>query len=79
MRRLQNVRWIKKTSARFTRGSVTAPIHPDLKNHLFKLAGENPRAPLCPTLQKRSIGGRSGLSQTFTNIMRDAGFGQHQV
>ncbi len=59
--------------------SVTAPLHPDLKNHLFKQAGDNPRAPLCPTLQKRSVGGRSGLSQTFTNIMRDAGIGQQQV
>lgn len=58
---------------------VTAPIHPDLKKHLFKRAGDNPRAPLCPILQKRSIGGRSGLSQTFGNIMRDAGIGQHQV
>jgi len=59
--------------------SVTAPLHPDLKNHLFKLAGDNPHAPLCPTLQKRSVGGRKGLSVTFTNIMRDAGIGQHQV
>jgi integrase len=59
--------------------SVTAPLHSDLKNHLFKLAGDNPRAPLCPTLQKRSVGGRKGLSVTFTNIMRDAGIGQQQV
>ena len=58
---------------------VVAPLHPDLKNHLFKQAGDNPRAPLCPTLQKRSVGGRSGLSVTFANIMRDAGIGQHQV
>lgn len=58
---------------------VTAPLHPDLKNHLFKLAGDNPRAPLCPTLQKRSVGGRKGLSQTFTLIMRDAGISQQQV
>ena len=58
---------------------VTAPLHPDLKNHLFKLAGDNPRAPLCPTLQKRSVGGRKGLSETFKLIMRDAGIDQHQV
>ncbi|HEY5298624.1 MAG TPA: tyrosine-type recombinase/integrase [Verrucomicrobiae bacterium] len=64
---------------RKTGKSVTAPIHPDLKNHLFKLAGDNPRAPLCPALQKRSVGGRKGLSVTFTNIMRDAGIGQHRV
>jgi integrase len=59
--------------------TVTAPLHPDLRDHLLKLAGDNPRAPLCPTLQKRSVGGRTGLSLTFTNIMRDAGIGRHQV
>jgi integrase len=64
---------------RKTSKSVAAPIHPDLKDHLLKLAGDNPRAPLCPTLQKRSVGGRSGLSISFTNIMRDAGIGQQQV
>ena len=58
---------------------VIAPLHPDLKNHLFNLAGDNPHAPLCPALQKRSVGGRKGLSQTFTLIMRDAGIGQQQV
>lgn len=58
---------------------VTAPLHPDLKNHLFKLAGDNPRAPLCPALQKRSVGGRKGLSETFKLIMRDAGISQQQV
>ena len=59
--------------------TVTAPLHPDLKDHLLKLAGDNPRAPLCPTLQKRSVGGRTGLSLSFANIMRDAGIGRHQV
>ena len=46
---------------RKTGKTVTAPLHADLKNHLLKLAGDNPRAPLCPTLQKRSVGGRTGL------------------
>lgn len=64
---------------RKTGKSVTAPLHPDLKDHLLKLAGDNPRAPLCPALQKRSVGGRKGLSVSFTNIMRDAGIGQQQV
>ena len=64
---------------RKTGKTVVAPLHPDLKAHLFKLAGDNPRAPLCPKLQRRSIGGRSGLSQTFTLIMHNAGVDQHQV
>lgn len=64
---------------RKTGQTVTCPIHPDLHAHLSRLAGDNPYAPLCPVLQKRSVGGRSGLSQTFANIMRDAGIGQHRV
>ena len=59
--------------------TVTAPLHPDLKAHLFRLAGDNPRAALCPNLRRRSVGGRTGLSQTFTLIMRDAGIDQHTV
>lgn len=58
---------------------VACPIHPDLHAHLSRLAGDNPYAPLCPTLQKRSVGGRSGLSQSFTSIMRNAGVEQRQV
>jgi len=58
---------------------VITPMHDDLKNHLLRLAGDNPQAPLCPTLQKRNAGGRKGLSVTFANIMRDAGISQHQV
>ncbi len=64
---------------RKTGKAVIAPLHPDLKNHLMKLAGDNPRAPLCPTLQKRSVGGRTGLSETFKLIMRDAGIDSQQV
>lgn len=59
--------------------SVTSPIHPDLEAHLSKLAGDDPRACLCPALQRRSVGGRSGLSQTFACVMRAAGIDQQQV
>jgi integrase len=59
--------------------TVTCPMHADLKAHLFKIAGDNPRAALCPQLQKRSVGGRKGLSQSFTLIMGKAGIDQHQV
>jgi integrase len=64
---------------RKTSQPVTCPIHSDLHSHLSRFAGDNPYAPLCPTLQKRSIGGRSGLSQAFGNLMRDAGVEQRQV
>lgn len=64
---------------RKTGKGVTSPIHPDLEALLAELAGDNPRAYLCPTLQRRRVGGRSGLSQMFTRIMRDAGIDQQQV
>ncbi|HEX5399868.1 MAG TPA: tyrosine-type recombinase/integrase [Verrucomicrobiae bacterium] len=58
---------------------VACPIHPDLHAHLSRLAGDDAYAPLCPTLQKRSVGGRSGLSQSFAGIMRNAGIEQRRV
>jgi integrase len=64
---------------RKTGKEVTVPLHSDLEAHLSKLAGDDPHAYLCPILQQRSVGGRTGLSQTFTRIMREAGVDQQQV
>jgi integrase len=58
---------------------VASPIHPDLEAHLSNLADDNPSDYLCPALQRRSVGGRSGLSQSFGRIMSTAGIDQQQV
>jgi len=64
---------------RKTGKKVTAPLHPDLEAHFLKLAGDDPRAYLCPMLQRRGPGGRKGLSQTFACIMRKAGIDQQKI
>jgi integrase len=52
--------------------TVTVPLHPDLEAHLLALAGDDARAPLTPTLATMEIGGRTGLSRQFKDIMRSA-------
>jgi integrase len=46
------------------------PIGDPLLSHLSKLAGDDPSAPLCPTLHGKTA---SWLSQRFHKVMADAG------
>jgi integrase len=59
---------------RKTNAVVKIPIHPDLQDHLLNLPsqdlGENP---VFPALFGRRTSGTSGLSMTFTRIMKKAG------
>ena len=50
---------------------VRIPIHPDLLNYLSKatITDDSPEAPVFAKLSRLGIGDRSGLSQTFTEIM----------
>jgi len=53
---------------------VEVPIHQDLEEHLSNLASIDKRETyLCPALADRRTGGAHGLSQTFKQIMRNAG------
>jgi integrase len=52
--------------------TIVVPIHPDLESHLLALAGDDPTAPLTPTLAKMEVGGRTGLSRQFKDIMTRA-------
>jgi integrase len=65
----------EKTSRGKRRKELRVPIHAALREHLDKLAAtDSPEQRLCPSLQGRSAGGRSGLSMEFINvIMRKAG------
>jgi integrase len=58
---------------------VVVPIHPDLEEHLLRIAGENPTGFLCPSLGSVNIGGRSGLSKQFAGLMAQAGIDQRQI
>jgi integrase len=58
---------------------VVVPIHPDLEEHLLKIASDNPTGFLCPSLGRVNIGGRSGLSKQFAGLMAQAGIDRRQI
>lgn len=51
------------------------PLHPDVVEYITKLPikSEDAKAPLFPTLSKRKLNGRLGLSATFRSLMHKAG------
>lgn len=56
---------------------LVIPIHPALEKHLLSLsAPDDPDAPISPTLSVMPVGSRSGLSQQFNDIVKDAGIEQ---
>jgi integrase len=66
----------EKTSRGKRRKELTVPIHPALKLHLdaLKKKAVEGQFQLCPTLQGKSVGGRSGLSKSFIeDVMAKAG------
>jgi integrase len=53
---------------------VTLPMHPEVEGFLLDHPlSDDPAAPLFPSLAKRSVAGRNGLSLTFAAIMETAG------
>ena len=63
---------------RKTGETLEIPLHPTLKAHLFKLAGDSTGA-ICPTLAAARVGGRSGLSRKFLNLMKETGISSEEV
>jgi integrase len=62
---------------RKTGQSVEVPLHPELEEHLLKIADKVGN--LCPSLAGQSGGGRSGLSNQFSDLMSRAGIDRRQV
>lgn len=60
--------------AQKTKRLESLPIHPKLRRHLEKIAGDTAGA-ISPKLAGQSIDGRSGLSRQFLNIVNEAGLG----
>jgi integrase len=64
-------------------GEIVIPLHDDLEVHLMALPmpdGENAgKQPLCPELAKVEIGGRSGLSRKFKELLGTAGVENEQT
>jgi integrase len=57
------------------RRPLEIPILPDLEKYLQQLPikSRNPEAPLFPVLARKKVGGRTGLSNTFTRLIAVAG------
>ena len=60
--------------AQKTKRIESLPLHPTLRRHLEKIAGDTAGA-ISPKLAGQSIDGRSGLSRQFLNIVNEAGLG----
>jgi integrase len=60
--------------AQKTKRIESLPLHPTLRRHLEKIAGDTGGA-ISPKLAGQSIDGRSGLSRQFLNIVNEAGLG----
>jgi integrase len=58
--------------------TLEIPLHPTLDAHLSKLAGDSTGA-ICPALAAARVGGRSGLSRKFLNLMKETGIGSEEV
>lgn len=56
-----------------TRRSTVVYMHPQLVEWLTTRAGDNPRAPLFPTLAGKPTGSHGGLSNAFNRLMARAG------
>lgn len=64
-----------------TNRMVECPMHPDLEDYLLSLPVKNrdPNTELTPSLACRPVGGRSGLSREFKDIMAAAGVADGRI
>jgi integrase len=62
-----------------TERKVEVPLHPELQEHLENIAGDDPKRPLCGSLSRVRVSGKSGLSKQFAAVMAKAGIDQEQV
>ena len=71
---------LRPQKTRGTKKDLRIPIHPSLEAHLMALpAMKKQGAPLTPKLGTAKIGGRSGLSRQFIDIMEAAGVVQKSI
>jgi integrase len=67
------IRFMPEKSSR-KKKVVTLPMHPELEAFLLSHPlDDDPGAPLFPSLAKRAMAGRNGLSLTFAGIMETSG------
>jgi integrase len=71
---------VRPQKTRGKKKDLKIPIHPMLEAHLLTLPQiHKSNAALCPSLNQAKIGGRSGLSRQFQDIMEAAGVAQKSI
>ncbi len=67
----------QKTSRK--KRDLIIPLHPQLETHVLDTPVENSEGPICPTLAKRKVSGKYGLSIQFHKIMAEAKIKQETI
>ena len=67
----------QKTSRK--KRDLIIPLHPQLEKHVLDTPVEDDDGPLCPTLAKRKVSGKYGLSIQFHKIMAEAAIKQETI
>ena len=67
----------QKTSRK--KRDLVIPLHPQLETYVLDLPVEENQGPLCPTLAKRKVSGKHGLSIQFHAILSEAEVKQETV
>ena len=67
----------QKTSRK--KRDLIIPLHPQLEKHVLDTPVEDDDGPLCPTLAKRKVSGKYGLSIQFHKIMAEADIKQETI
>jgi integrase len=67
----------QKTSRK--KRDLIIPLHPQLEAHVLDLPVEDNQGPLCPTLAKRKVSGKYGLSIQFHKILAAAEVKQETI
>jgi len=67
----------QKTSRK--KRDLIIPLHPQLETHVLDTPVQNNEGPICPTMAKRKVSGKYGLSLQFHKIMAEAGIKQETI
>ena len=66
------IRFKEKKKQAQHRREIVVPVHARLLEHLITINRGSDESPIFPTLSGRSVGGNSGLSQSFRRILKRA-------
>ncbi len=75
----QHVLKLRPQKTRRKKRDLIIPLHPQLEAHVLDLPIQDKQGALCPTLARRKVGGKHGLSIQFHRILAEANIEQESV